>query len=253
MQVVEALLDRVRRSPAAKQVRTLDVRIGPFWTVVHTTVGAGMASTMANTARPHEGLPVTDAGRLHTRDPLELTTMLRSAAPTEAAVGLATVNALLGVPEGHVTQEKAVHILRDRCRNKRVAVIGQFPFAETLRPGCDRLWVFERSDRGGSDVHTEDEMPELLPRAEIVAITATTLLNGTLDDVLEHVAADAWTLMLGPSTPMSPALFEIGFDVLCGTVVDDIPTVVSAVTQGAVTKQISGVRRLSLWKSSRAD
>jgi len=247
--IVPRLLDEVARLPQAAAATTLDVRIGPFWTVVSTSAGTGIASTLAGEARPHQGLPVGDAGSLHLRCPVELIDLLASSSsPPEAAVGLATVNALIGSPSGRVTSEKAVDILLELGRGKRVAMVGRFPFAESLRPSCDELWVFERGDRRTSGDLDVDRMPELMPRAEVVAMTATTLLNGTLPEVLAHVGEQAWTMMLGPSTPMASALLEMGFDALCGTVVEDPGAVLVAASQGGVTKQITGVRRVCLWR-----
>ena len=253
MRVVEALITDAQQRVRDSGARILTVSVGPFWIVVHTSVGAGMASTMAAEARPHEGYPVTEAGHIHRRSPMELTHLLRSQSPTEAAVGLATINALIGSPEGVVSTEKALGILLERGRGRRVAMIGRFPFAESLRPVCDQLLVFERGSATTQGDHTAVEMPQLLPSAESVAITAPTLLNGTLDHVLEHVAPDAWTMMLGPSTPMTPCLFKRGFHALCGTVIEDVESVRAAVTQGAVTKQIDGVRRLCLWRGPVMD
>jgi uncharacterized protein (DUF4213/DUF364 family) len=248
MTITERLLGTVEKLPGAAGARTLDVRIGPFWTVVQTSAGTGMASTMAAEARPHETLPVTAAGSLNDLAPVELAGLMRSESPTEAAVGLAAVNALIGRPEGRVTEAKAAELLLRRGRDRRIALIGRFPFAESLRPACERLWVFERAGRGLPSDHTAHDMPELLPQAEIVAVTATTLLNRTLDDVLSWVPRDAWVMMLGPSTPMSSCLFELGFDALCGTVIDDAQAALAAASQGAVTSQIGGVRRLCLWR-----
>jgi uncharacterized protein (DUF4213/DUF364 family) len=95
-------------------------------------------------------------------------------------------------------------------------------------------------------------MEELIPHAEVVAITATTLLNGTLDPVTELLGPGSFTVMLGPSTPFAPCLFDLGFDALCGTVVEDGDAVVRAVSQGAVTGQIPGVRRVCLLREERA-
>jgi len=248
MGIVEHLGDHVRALDTATNARTLDIRVGPFWIAIRTSVGTGMASTMARDARPHERVPVTDAGRLHRLSPLELTHLLHARSPTEAAIGLAATNALIGAPAGTVTSDKALDILIERGRGRTVAMIGRFPFAESLRPVCQRLLVFERGGHGRREDHTTHEIPSLLPSAEIVAITATTLLNGTIDDVLPHVANNAWTMMLGPSTPMTPILFEHGFDALCGTLVEDPAAVLAAVSEGAVTKQIGGVRRLCLWR-----
>ncbi len=248
MDINETLLTEVRRLPHSTTASILDVRIGPFWTVVATTVGTGIASTLAGEARPHEGFPVKEAGSLHDKTPLELIELLRSASTIESAIGLATVNALLGHPRGTVTGEKALPILSERGHGRRVAMIGRFPFAEALRPWCDQLWVFEREHHLGPDVLSSEQIPDMMPRAEVVAITATTILNGTLAGIMQYVAADAWVMMLGPSTPMASCLFEYGFDVLCGTSVDQPDIVLRAASQGGTTKQICGVQRLSFWK-----
>jgi uncharacterized protein (DUF4213/DUF364 family) len=246
--IARRILDEVERLPQSANARTLDVRIGPFWTVVSTSEGAGIASTLASEARPHHVLPVVDAGRLNERRPVELANLLTSDSPTEAAVGLATVNALIGFPQGRVTSEKALHVLLDRCRGRRVAMVGHFPFAETLRPVCEQLWIFERGDGLHMGDRAVEDMPELLPQADVVAITATTLINKTLATVLGHVGDQTWTMMLGPSTPMNRCLLDNGFDVVCGTVVDDVERVLRMASQGGVTKQITGVRRVCLWK-----
>lgn len=248
MKIIETLLSNVSHLPHSRAANTLDVRVGSFWTVVATTNGTGIASTLAGEARPHEGTPVKDAGSLHEKSPLQLIELLRSSSPIESAVGMAAVNALLGRPRGAVTGDKALAILKDRGRGKNVAMIGRFPFAEKLRPLCDQLWVFERDHHLGPGVVSSKEIPSLMPQAEVVAITATTLLNGTLGEIMQYVATDAWVMMLGPSTPMASCLFEYGFDVLCGTVVEDPEIVLRAASQGGTTKQICGVQRLSYWK-----
>jgi uncharacterized protein (DUF4213/DUF364 family) len=248
MNILDPLIDAASGSEQGRTARTLDVRVGPFWTAVQTTVGTGIASTLAGEARPHEGLPVGDAGKLLSRTPQQLAAMARSPSAPEAAIGLAAVNALIGRPSGRVTGDKALTLLKKRCQGTTTAMIGRFPFAEDLRAACRTLWVFERNHRLGPGVVSAEEAPRLLPQAEVVAITATTLINGTLEALLEHVDPAAWVMMLGPSTPMTSYLFERGFDVLCGTYVPDPGPVVAAVSQGATTKQITGVERLSLWR-----
>jgi uncharacterized protein (DUF4213/DUF364 family) len=242
---VDAILENVSQVPSGE---FLDLRVGPFWVVVHTTRGAGLASALRSEAHLHGSQPVRAAGELHLRTPLELAELLRSDSPPESAIGLATANALLGPDAVGLREEKAVEILRERGRGRAIAMIGHFPFAESLRDDCQELWVFERgANRREADLG-EESMERLLPRADVVAVTATTLLNRTLATVLDNVRSDALVMMLGPSTPLSPALFRFGFDVLCGTIVDEPKAVLRAVEQGAVTSQITGVRRVSLWK-----
>lgn len=243
--VVGALLEAVAEAPATDLI---DIRVGPFWVVVHTTLGAGMASTLSSEAHLHGSKPVGAAGELHRRTPLELAGLLRSESPPESAIGLAAANALLAPTVAGLHEEKAVAILRQRGRGRKVAMVGHFPFAEHLRDDCGQLWIFERGLNRRQDDLGEEAMERLLPQADVVAVTATTLLNRTLPSVLAGIRSDAFVMLLGPSTPLTPALFRFGFDVLCGTVVDDPETVLRAVEQGAVTSQIKGVRRVCLWK-----
>lgn len=224
------------------------VCIGQYWTVVVAASGAGLASTLRSERHIHGEQPVRDAGRLHLRSAVELASLLRSSSTPEASLGLAAVNALLNPAARGLRASKAVDLLRERGRGCRVAMIGHFPFAERLAEDCGELWVFERGIGRCEGDRCEAEMAELLPRADVVAVTATTLMNGTLAGVLAGVRRDAFLMMLGPSTPLVPALFELGFDVLCGTLVDDPEAVLRAVEQGAVTSQIKGVRRVSLWR-----
>jgi uncharacterized protein (DUF4213/DUF364 family) len=225
----------------------IDVKVGQYWVAVRTTLGTGLASAMRSEAHLHGSRPVAAAGELHRRTPLQLAELLRSESPPEGAIGLAAVNALLGSAADALREEKAVEVLRNRGREKKMAMIGHFPFADQLREACDQLWIFERGpNRRGQDFG-EDAMEQLLPQADVVAVTATTLLNRTLAAILACVRPDAFLMLLGPSTPLTPTLFRFGFDILCGTVVDEPETVVRAVEQGAVTSQITGVRRVCLW------
>ncbi len=243
--VIDAILHSV---PTLADVRLLDLRVGPFWTVVQTSAGTGMASTMAAEPHGHARVPIMDAGSLRDTSPIELTELLRSASLPEAAVGLATVNALLGPPDGNVVEGNAKEILNQRAEGRVAAIIGHFPFVDALRQSCRELWVFERGQgRRPGDLGPEN-VAEVLPHAEVVAISATTLINHTLEDILPFIRPGAFTMMLGPSTPLAPCLLELGFDVLCGTIVEDPEPVLRAVEQGAVTSQIGGVRRVCLWR-----
>jgi len=243
---VDVVLDAVRKT---RRAEILDVRVGPFWTVVRTALGAGMASTLRSESHLHGSKPIAGAGRLDECTPLELAALMRSSSPPEAAVGLAAANAILGPTAKGLTEEKAVAILRERSAGKRVAMIGHFPFADELRDGCDELRIFERGlGRRDGDLG-EEAIEQLLPDADVVAVTATTLLNRTLPTIMASVRDDAFVMLLGPSTPLTPALHRFGFDVLCGTVIDDPAGVLRAVEQGAVTRQITGVRRVCLWRN----
>lgn len=241
---IDAILQAVETVPDATLV---DLRVGQFWIVINTSIGCGMASAMRSEAHLHGARPIEDAGRLHLRNPAELATLMRSTSGPEAGVGMAAANALLGSTVEGLSETKAIDILCERGNRKKIAMIGHFPFAEKLREHCDQLWIFERGLNRREGDYSGEAMDQLLPQADVVAVTATTLLNKTLPTVLASVNPNAFLMMLGPSTPLTPALFRFGFDVLCGTVIEDPVAILRAVEQGAVTKQITGVRRVSLW------
>ena len=238
----------IAAAAAVSETDLIDIRVGQYWVVVRTKRGAGMASVLRSEAHLHGSRPISAAGELHTWAPIDLCSLLRSDSPPEGAIGLAAVNALLGPSATDLSDEKAVAVLQERGRGRKVAMIGHFPFADRLRDDCGQLWVFERGANRGHEDLGEEAMDESLPRADVVAVTATTLLNRTLPSILDRVRDDAFVMLLGPSTPLTPALFDFGFDVLCGTIVDDPEAVVRAVEQGAVTAQITGVRRVCMWR-----
>ena len=90
--------------------------------------------------------------------------------------------------------------------------------------------MVEREPRPGE--YPESALPNLLEKAEFVAITASTIVNGLLPGILA-LCRDAFVLIIGPSTPLSPTLFDRGIDVLSGFVARDIDKLARAVSEGA--------------------
>jgi hypothetical protein len=187
---------------------------------------------------------VRDAGQLLLRTGVELAMLALSESPTERSLGFAAMNALLDVPVQACADENAEEMILRKGRGKRVAVVGHFPFVERVRQEAKECWVLEL-DPGPEDLPTCCA-PELVPQADVVAITGMTLVNRTFDDLVHLCRPDAYTLLLGPSTPLSPILFDYGVDALSGTLVVDIPAVVTGVSQGATFRQLTGRRLVTL-------
>ena len=89
---------------------------------------------------------------------------------------------------------------------------------------------------------------QVIPRADIVALTGTTLINHTFEDLLALCRPEALVLVLGPSTPLSPILFNHGVHLLSGSVVENEEAVLRAVSQGANFRQVhrQGVRLVTM-------
>jgi len=245
---MDAIHDTILDAAAANAGSELvDVRVGHYWSMVQTTVGAGMASTLRSETHLHGSVPIAGVGELLESSPIELAERVRSTSVLEAALGLAAANALIGPPDGRLTEHNALTILAERGEGKRVAMIGRFPFSDRLAPSCGELWVFERGDGKRDGDFGAEMMDELLPQADVVGITSTTIINRTLAGIVDLLRPDAFVLLLGPSTPLIPGIFDHGVDLLCGTIIVDPLTAMRAVEQGAVTSQIGGVRRVCLW------
>jgi len=241
-----------------------DVRVGAHWTVVAVETEFGLRAGLASTQIVHNyehGTPgVREAGKLIGKPAAALAALARSDSPTERSVGFATINALLEVDEAACVEVNAEELILERLRSQvpstskapgtwrrgKVAIIGHFPFVPRVREAADTCWVLELNPREG-DLHAE-RAPEVIPQADVVAITGMSLVNGTFEALAALVRPDAFSLVLGATTPLSPILLDYGIDAISGTIVVDIPPVLDAVSQGAGFRQIPGKRLVTMMR-----
>jgi hypothetical protein len=125
-----------------------------------------------------------------------------------------------------------------------VAIVGHFPFVERVRQAADVCWVLELRPRPGD--LSAAQAKELLPQADVVALTGTSLLNHTFDDLIALCRPEAYVVLLGASAPLSPVLLDRGVDAVSGTKVVDVPAALRAVGEGATFRQIPGKRLLTM-------
>jgi uncharacterized protein (DUF4213/DUF364 family) len=157
---------------------------------------------------------------------------------------MATINSLLEIDEDRCTEVNAAELLVRQGSGRKVALVGHFPFVERLREAAGELWVIEKHPIEG-DV-AEDEAQSLIPRAEVVAITGSAFVNHTIEGLLDLCRPEALVVVLGPTTPLSPVLFDYGVDVIAGTRVIDPAAVLRYASQGATFRQMKGVRLLTM-------
>jgi uncharacterized protein len=230
-----------------------DVAVKSVWVGVHWTAvcsrHCGLASTLIDN-QPHGHAQVRDVGRLHFKSAHELTEYARSDNLLEASIGVAAINSLLDVDESRVVEMNAADVLTHQGHGKRVALVGHFPFISQLRTSAGELWVIEQQPAAGE--YPAEAAADLIPRAEVVAITASTLINHTLDDLLALCDPHAWVMVLGPSTPLSPMFFKRGVAMLSGAQVVDEAAALRTLCQGATFQQMEGVRLLALTRETSA-
>jgi uncharacterized protein (DUF4213/DUF364 family) len=218
------------------------ILVGAHWTVVCSR-RCGMASTILGN-KPHGHEKVRDVGHLQERSALELAGFARSDNLLEASIGVAAINSLLEVNDAHAVEVNAGEVLVKQGKGKDVALVGHFPFIPQLRQAAGRLWVIEQHPTEGE--YPAEAAPELIPQADVVALTGSSLINHTLGGLLGLCRRDALVMVLGPSTPLSPVLFQHGATYLSGTQALDEAAVLRTVAQGASFSQVEGVRLLTL-------
>jgi uncharacterized protein (DUF4213/DUF364 family) len=238
VKILEDLIGSLKGDAPAREVR-----VGRFWTAVLSR-GCGLASTVGPEVYEHGAVYVREAGRLAGRSALELTGLAHSKSTLEAGIGLAAINSLLDVDETHCVELNAAELLIDRGRGKKVALVGHFPFVSALREAAARLWVLELRPRPG-DAGAE-EAETIVPQADIVAITGSAFINHTIEQLLGLCRPGTLVVVLGPSTPLSPVLFDYGVDVIAGTRVVDVDVALRCLSEGATFRQIRGVRLLTM-------
>jgi uncharacterized protein (DUF4213/DUF364 family) len=176
----------------------------------------------------------------------ELAQMAQSSNLFEAAIGMATINSLLDIDEQRCVDINAANLLIQKGRNKKVALVGHFPFVPKLRQAAECLWVIERRPREG-DV-PENEAESLIPQAEVLGITGTAFTNHTIEHLLALCNPKAYIIVLGATTPLSPVLFDYGINAISGTTVTDPKIVLRCVSQGATFRQLKGIQLLTMEK-----
>jgi uncharacterized protein len=218
------------------------VHVGAHCTAVLSRNG-GLAATAAWGAS-HTAHGVRGAGSLHERSARELAEYARSDNTIEASIGVAAVNSLLRVPAAARRELNGRRLLLERAAGKRVALVGHFPFVPELRSAAKTLWVLELRPDAGDCPATE--APDLIPQADVVAITGSTLVNHTLDGLLALARPDGFVILMGPSTPLSPVLFDHGVDVVAGAVIEDEGLAIPALVQGASFRRLPGLVMFAL-------
>ncbi len=217
-----------------------EVHIGLHWTAVSVRVEGilrcGLASTL-HEPHQHSGPDVPLAGRLTELSARELAAQADLPdQPTQCSLGVAALNALLAEGIQETQDLNAEEMIARLGAGKRVALVGHFPFVDHLRARVGELAVLELNPRPGD--FPAESAPQVLGGAEVAAITGMTVQNHTLESLLSLTAPNAVILVLGPSTPMHPRMFEHGIGVLSGSLVTDIESVMRLVAQGANFRQI---------------
>jgi len=243
-----ALLDIVTNNLPDGQVT--QVCIGLHWTavVVENDSGrsCGLATTLIPSGEHHGSADVPDAGSLTNKSAHEIIQTFGNVSQVMNSVAIATINAVLPQTPSLWVDINAEDIIEKNGKEKKVVIVGSFPFVDRLREKVGQLVVIEKTPKPG-EIPAE-RAPEFIPSADVVAITGMTIINQTFEALFNLCSPKATVLVLGPSTPLCPALFNHGLHLLSGSIVTNIDPVVKAVGQGANFRQLHkiGVRLVTM-------
>ena len=240
--VLDNLIPSLSGDSVVREVRTC-----VFWTAV-LSKHCGLASTFHEPHPSHR--PVRKAGDLTGLSALDLAQYARSDNVLEASIGMAAINSLIDIDEARCVGENALDVLARKGRGKNIAIVGRFPWIPKLRTMARTLWVIEQSPQEGE--LPAEAAEEVLPQADVVGLTGTSFINHTVDRLLE-LSKNSFVVIVGPTTPLSPVLFDYGVDILAGTMVVEPGKTIRSISQGAIFRQVEGVRLVTMAKERRND
>ena len=238
------ILDDLIQSLKGSDFPVKSVHTCVFWTAV-ITKHCGLSSTFRDEGVPHDR-GVREVGSLTRKNGLELAEYAKSDSLLEASIGMATINSLIDIDESKCIEKNAFEIILEKGQGKNVAIVGHFPWIPKLRDKVKNLWVLEQRIKEGD--LPAGEANRILPQCDVVGITGTSFINHTIEGLL-NLCKEAYVLLVGPTSPFSPILFDYGIDVICSSKVVDVDKVVRSISEGATFKEVIGVKLLTMVKS----
>ncbi|SHE83447.1 hypothetical protein SAMN02745164_01238 [Marinitoga hydrogenitolerans DSM 16785] len=166
---------------------------------------------------------------------------LFSGDPLLRSVSYAAVNAVFNKnPERFIEGDTLK--LMEFNKKDIVGIVGEItPFVDALRPKVWDVLIFDRQRR--ADYILPDwAIIEMLPKCTAIIITGTTIVNGTIDWILNYVNTDR-VAIAGPSTIMVEDVFPV--KILSGSYIENSEKLFDLIKKGAGTRTLfrSGAAR----------
>ncbi|AYD88852.1 hypothetical protein D5R93_00050 [Actinomyces lilanjuaniae] len=217
-EIYDALIDCL---PA--DIRVTRTGQGPRWTrVLNSAESVGSAWTMDVRSRP----ALVEDSALIGKSLRDVAALVRSWNLAEASVGLAAVNSWYSAPgtaEGNgfvptgegTTWRQVFDPFAADIAGKKVAVVGHFPFAQAALAGAAEYSCLERVLQPGD--YPDSACEYILPECDYVFISSSSFVNKTTPRLIA-LSRQAYTVLVGPSTPLHPVLLDHGVDTVTGYV-----------------------------------
>lgn len=205
--LAQRLLETVREEASHAIIH--EVRVGVIYTAVKLVDGrVGLALSFPGTFGKMTHQSFAQDRPLANKSALIGLRGMLSLDPVEAAVGVATLNALLahraeGLPVGEIKD------LLTLGADDHVAMVGYLrSLVPIVKARGAKLSIFEMEQTAEVEVYPAEKAFDVIPQCSVAIMTATTLINGTLDRLLEVAVNCREVILVGPSAPLCEAVWK---------------------------------------------
>jgi len=239
--LLQELINAVEDKAASKTIE--DLRIGLCYTGVLLSDGhLGLAYTFKS---PHSNTCCVriESGSFKGKRATEVIRCSLSDNLLESSIGIATINALANQTVEEVIEGDVLDIVTFHPSDT-VGMIGFFgPLVGPLRASVKSLFIFEEKDMPHTpDVYPSARTVEILPQCDVIIISATTLINKTMEPLLQLSKNARETIILGATTPLIPRTFiSRGITMLSGVVVVDTAKVLRVISEGGGMRDFKNI------------
>ena len=237
MGILDDLVSSLGEDSAVREVHAC-----VFWTAV-VSKHCGLASTFHEDHPYHRA--VRNVGSLTQKSALELAQYVESDNLLEASIGMAAINSLIDIDKSKCTEQNAFDVLAERGRGRNIAIVGHFPWVSRLGKLARKVWVIEEKPQEGA--LPAEAAEGILPQADVVGITGTSFINHTIEKLL-HLSKNGFIVVIGPTSPLSPILFDWGVDVIAGVKVAEPEKTIRSISEGAIFSHVEGVKLVTMAK-----
>ncbi len=195
--------------PLCGELTISDVRLGLGYSCVELNDGSTGVAWTPNRSPTGSCTHLRYAGSLLGLAAKESLSWLNSDTMLERAVGLATFNALNSKVSRNLLDDEAISLLKLQA-GEHVVMIGHFaPIVQRIeKTGC-RLEIIELDPGKPGDLGILNSRQDFsaLAHCDVAIITATSIINKTIDALLAAIHHSRAAILLGPSTPVCPEAF----------------------------------------------
>ncbi len=251
MDIIREIIRNINEATDVNKIDIEDVRLGVFYTGVKLKTGhGGVAYTPIHelpdaVCCPKASKKMPNAGNLLNYSTSELLNYAMDNNPLKSAIGVAVINAIsnLLMDNGYnnykVWNYKDALDLVDIDKNDRVAMIGAFPpFIRKIKDYTNNIHVIERNPRALdrdelTTLYSEEKGKEIIPESDILIITGVTVVNHTIDGILDIAKKAKDIVIVGPTASMIPdPLFKKGATLLAGVKIYDANKMLKIIGEG---------------------